>query len=163
MGIKKKILDAMDIFLGILREKTLQTLEEVDASTTDGYWAGAGAVAELNNKLVFPDGTEFYLDVQNGIRGFNTSATRGADTFNPFSAWKINCTIAYKIINVYVGNTVVDSSVSGYIVVCGSKYKVSGLNHPGYAYNTGGANTVRYYMDLSITSIEAVNPSDYFS
>ncbi len=40
---------------------------------------------QLNNKLMFPDGTEFYLDAKGGIRGYNTSATRGADTFCPFS------------------------------------------------------------------------------
>lgn len=111
---------------------------------------------------MFPDGTRFYPDIKNGISGYNTDPARGADTFHPFSAWKINCTITYTIINTYVGNTVVNSSVSGYIVVCGSKYKVSGLNHPSRAYNTGGANTVTYTMGLSITSIEAVNPADYF-
>lgn len=56
MGVKKKILDALDRFLLILREKTLQTLEEIEANTSGGYWAGADAVDALNNKL---DGCAF--------------------------------------------------------------------------------------------------------
>ena len=52
MGVKKKILDALDRFLLILREKTLQTLEEIEANTSEGYWAGADAVDALNNKLM---------------------------------------------------------------------------------------------------------------
>lgn len=33
---------------------------------------------------MFPDGTDFYLDVQDGVSGFNTDPARGADTFVPF-------------------------------------------------------------------------------
>jgi len=51
MIIKDKILKAMDGFIQVLKEKTLQTLEEVDASNGEECWAGAGAVAELNNNL----------------------------------------------------------------------------------------------------------------
>lgn len=43
----------------------------------------------LNNKLMFPDGTEFYLDIHGGERGFNTEAARGADTFFPFSKYDV--------------------------------------------------------------------------
>lgn len=116
----------------------------------------------LNNKLTFPDGESFYLDIKNGIRGFNTEATRGADTFIPFSALKINCTITYKIVNQSFGNTILNSSVSGYIVVCGKKHKVSGLAHPTRSYNTDGSNVLTYTMSLTINSIEAVRPEDYF-
>lgn len=35
---------------------------------------------------MFPDGESFYLDIQDGIRGYNTSTARGADTFNPFKS-----------------------------------------------------------------------------
>lgn len=41
-------------------------------------------VLQLNNKLTFPDGSEFYLDVKDGERGYNTDPARGADTFVPF-------------------------------------------------------------------------------
>lgn len=33
---------------------------------------------------MFPDGTRFYPDIQNGIYGFNFDPQRGADTFRPF-------------------------------------------------------------------------------
>lgn len=33
---------------------------------------------------MFPDGTRFYPDKQNGEYGFNTDVQRGADTFRPF-------------------------------------------------------------------------------
>lgn len=41
-------------------------------------------IIPLSNDLMFPDGTRFYPDKQNGKYGFNTSPTRGADTFSPF-------------------------------------------------------------------------------
>ena len=94
MGVKKKILDALDRFLLILREKTLQTLEEIEANTSEGYWAGADAVDALNNKLMFPDGTAFYLDEHDGIRGYNIEAARGADTFSPFSNYNVKASAA---------------------------------------------------------------------
>ena len=34
---------------------------------------------------MFPDGTHFYPDSQNGKYGFNTDPQRGADTFRPFN------------------------------------------------------------------------------
>lgn len=34
--------------------------------------------------MSFPDGVGFYPDVQGGVRGYNTDAARGADTFIPF-------------------------------------------------------------------------------
>ena len=45
-------------------------------------------IGEINNKLTFPDGSEFYLDEKDGERGYNTSSTRGADTFVPFNRFK---------------------------------------------------------------------------
>lgn len=47
----------------------------------------------LNNKLTFPDGTDFYLDAQNGERGYNPDPARGADTFIPFNKGKIGLII----------------------------------------------------------------------
>ena len=41
-------------------------------------------IIPLSNDLAFPDGTRFYPDKQHGKYGFNTSPTRGADTFYPF-------------------------------------------------------------------------------
>lgn len=68
----------------------LDSKEEIEANTEEGKIAGAMAVkgmfAELNDNLQFPDGVKFYPDVQNGVRGYNTDAARGADTFHPFSS-----------------------------------------------------------------------------
>ncbi|MDE7445882.1 MAG: hypothetical protein K2N15_09320, partial [Lachnospiraceae bacterium] len=63
----------------------LDSKEEIEANTEPGKIAGALAVQEMLNNLNFPDGTGFYPDVQNGVRGYNTDAARGADTFHPFS------------------------------------------------------------------------------
>ena len=69
-----------------MKKKVLKTVEEVEANTdaADKYIAGAGVADELINKLMFPDGTEFYLDVKDGERGYNSDPARGADTFSPF-------------------------------------------------------------------------------
>lgn len=71
----------------------LDSKEEIEANTEAGKVAGAAAVkemfGELTDKLMFPDGEMFYPDVQNGVRGYNTDAARGADTFHPFSNSKM--------------------------------------------------------------------------
>lgn len=68
----------------------LDTPEEIEANTEPEKVAGALAVKEmfggLSDNLQFPDGVKFYPDVQNGIRGYNTDAARGADTFYPFKS-----------------------------------------------------------------------------
>ncbi len=68
----------------------LDTKEEIEANTEPEKAAGALAVkdmlTELNDNLQFPDGVKFYPDVQNGVRGYNTDAARGADTFYPFKS-----------------------------------------------------------------------------
>lgn len=81
MGVKKKILDALDRFLLILREKTLQTLEEIEANTSGGYWAGADAVDALNNKLM--SRPEWITNESGEITGYKTPG--GADTVFPFN------------------------------------------------------------------------------
>lgn len=66
------------------KEKVLKTIEEIEANTNEENIAGATALKAVNNKLMFPDGTAFYLDTKEGERGFNTDPQRGADTFFPF-------------------------------------------------------------------------------
>lgn len=67
----------------------LDSKEEIEANTEPGKVAGAAAVkemfSELNDKLMFPDGTCFYPDMKDGVIGFNTNPERGADTFHPFN------------------------------------------------------------------------------
>ena len=85
--IADKIAEAIGKYhIGFMKKKVLKSLEEIEANTdpNEKYVAGVGAVSELNNKLMFPDGSGFYLDSQDGERGFNTDPARGADTFCPF-------------------------------------------------------------------------------
>lgn len=84
LSVKEKIKRALKKYQALLRMRILDTVEEVEANTDDGYLMGAKAGAALINDLMFPDGTRFYPDKQNGKYGFNTSPTRGADTFSPF-------------------------------------------------------------------------------
>lgn len=68
----------------------LTTKEQLSANTAAGKSVDALVVKEINNNLnassKFPDGAGFYPDVKDGIRGYNTNAARGADTFHPFSS-----------------------------------------------------------------------------
>ena len=81
----------------------LDTKEEIEANTTQGKVAGALAVKQIqediNNKQTFPDGVGFYPDVKDGVRGYNTDAARGADTFHPFSgaSGTLNISFEYKL------------------------------------------------------------------
>ena len=50
--IRELIKDALRLYNRATRVKTLQTMEEIEANTENHCLAGAGAVAELNNKLV---------------------------------------------------------------------------------------------------------------
>lgn len=84
LSVKEKIKKAFKKYQALLEMKILDTVEEVEANTDEGYLMGARAGAELINDLAFPDGTKFYPDKQNGKYGFNTSPARGADTFIPF-------------------------------------------------------------------------------
>lgn len=95
----------------------------------------------LNNKLMFPDGTAFYLDIRDGIRGYNTEAARGADTFFPFN----------------------NSRMSGSARIYGKDSNRSlNLNWSGYTkltYNcavvTGASATVKF--DSVVTSLSAAD------
>ena len=58
-------------------------------------------VTKINSNLSFPDGVKFYPDVKDGIRGYNTDAARGADTFVPFRAGGITLLGKYTAISTY--------------------------------------------------------------
>lgn len=64
------------------------------ASTSSNIAASAKALSQLNNKLTFPDGTDFYLDIKDGERGYNSDPARGADTFSPFSNYNVKASAA---------------------------------------------------------------------
>lgn len=56
---------------------------------------------QINSDLSFPDGVKFYPDVKDGIRGYNTDAARGADTFVPFRSGGITLLGKYTAISTY--------------------------------------------------------------
>ena len=80
-SIRKKIIDALRLYNKATRVKTLQTLEEIEANTESHCLAGAGAVAELNNKL---SGFEPVLDSTGRMTGYKTDVG-GAGTVFPFT------------------------------------------------------------------------------
>ena len=52
---------------------------------------------KLNTSGSAGSGDTFYFDYQNGSYGFNTSANRGADTFNPFSSGSSSYLVSFKV------------------------------------------------------------------
>lgn len=57
-----------------------QLKDEQEVIITDDY---------DNGGLSFPSGDGFYLDEKDGVKGYNTSPNRGADTFFPFNNFNI--------------------------------------------------------------------------
>ena len=58
----------------------------VSALTTTDKSSCVAAINEVNSNLTFPNGEGFYPDEKDGVKGYNTSPERGADTFVPFSS-----------------------------------------------------------------------------
>ena len=83
-SIKEKIINALRMYNRATRVKTLQTMEEIEANTESNCLAGAGAVAELNNKLAGQP--EFLYNASGKITGYKTPG--GADTVFPFTDTK---------------------------------------------------------------------------
>lgn len=86
----------------VAKTKILKTLEEIEANTSEENVAGATALKEVNNNLMFPDGAKFYPDIKNGERGYNTDPARGADTFVPFNSFRgveLICTVRARFYN----------------------------------------------------------------
>lgn len=71
-SIKEKIINALRMYNRATRVKTLQTMEEIEANTESNCLAGAGAVAELNNKLAgcsfAQEGNDFYIVGADAVR-----------------------------------------------------------------------------------------------
>lgn len=79
MSLKQNILKALTDFKKVMDENTLQTIEEVEAATGEGYYAGAGAVAELNNKLTSSLPDDVKLIVEGSGEDVKYYAQLGAD------------------------------------------------------------------------------------
>lgn len=76
---------------------------------------------ELNNKLTFPDGTDFYLDIKDGERGYNSDPARGADTFSPFSNYNVKASAAGRTPTSASGTSIsitVPKSVKRGLLLC---------------------------------------------
>ena len=130
----------------------LDTPEEIEANTEPEKVAGALAVKEmfdeLNDNLQFPDGVKFYPDVQNGVRGYNTDAARGADTFYPFSESEYDVVMT----NIPEDYTIKIGYKPSFLAVVfvpyeGWDYCVSGV------YRTDGAS-VSGYMEITNTGFK---------
>ncbi len=96
-NIAEQILEGLSKFyVGFQNRRVLKTMEEIEANTDEQNIPSALLLGEINNKLTFPDGTAFYLDTHDGIRGYNTEAARGADTFRPFSSYDVKASVVGK-------------------------------------------------------------------
>lgn len=141
-NIAEQILEGLSKFyVGFQNRRVLKTMEEIEANTDEQNIPSALLLGEINNKLMFPDGSAFYLDIHDGIRGYNTEAARGADTFFPFN----------------------NSRMSGSARIYGKDSNRSlNLNWSGYTkltYNcavvTGASATVKF--DSVVTSLSAAD------
>lgn len=108
--IREMIKDALHLYNIATRVKTLQTLEEIEANTENHCLAGAGAVAELNNKLAGQP--QFVYGSDGKITGYKTPG--GADTVFPFSDVKIK--------RLYVAHNPLYVNYAG-SYTCGEDYK----------------------------------------
>lgn len=140
MSIKEKILNALKDFHQVMRENTLQTLEEVEASPDDNYWVGAGAVAELNNNL--QQQPEFIYDSTGKITGYKTQA--GADAVFPFSDLP-----EIKIYNLSIGQnkSVEISSNTEFLMIYTYRTDSPG-QHAVWLFNGGSVRSM--YVSIAV-------------
>lgn len=135
LSVKEKIKKALKRYQTLLAMKILDTVEEVEANTDAGYLMGAKAGAELINDLTFPDGAKFYPDVKDGVRGYNTDAARGADTFNPFRQKPVLLASGISSLNPY---SYICTSISGYEKLTSSNFLIvlRSINHTAQSIDT---------------------------
>lgn len=134
--------------VGFMKKKVLKTVEEVEANTdaADKYIAGAGVADELINKLTFPDGESFYLDVKDGERGYNSDPARGADTFRPFKI---------PLQKIHLGNGTSNSartfsakSIKGYKKLTNANFAIVATGASCFNYGgTGGYGSLSLSYD----------------
>lgn len=110
------------------------------ASTSSRIAASAKSVNQLSNDLTFPDGTKFYPDIKDGVRGYNTDAARGADTFRPFSSAEL----------LWMNHTPNSAQDNITISFDSSKYNKLIILSNGAIYS----NTDRTYRSISILDVD---------
>lgn len=96
----------------------------------------SGALVNLNNQLSI-NNTQFYFDYKNGQYGYNTSATRGADTFYPFKQ--------SPVLLGTLGNTFNLSSYIGYQQFTSANFFIQ----PTSISATAGAASISRWTDGS--------------
>lgn len=170
LSVKEKIKKTLKRYQTLLRMRILDTVEEVEANTDDGYLMGAKAGAALINDLA--QQPEFLYDSSGKITGYKSPG--GADTVFPFNkamrsvdvtkpsastaTMEVelpnvdpNATID-QIFPVITGATVYNYSVNGNHVASnvpsvsnftGSKITVNGL----FSSNSSGLN---FYFNVKI-------------
>ena len=74
------------------------------------------AISTLENELT-ANGKRIYLDYKDGKYGYNTSATRGADTFSPFKSGEITEYTNLTTVLSVSGNNLPTITGSGYIIL----------------------------------------------
>ena len=84
-----------------------------------------------NDDYVSTNNVKFYFDYQNGVYGYNTSSSRGADTFSPFKSGAI-------IDNLGKITTYNASSISGYQNFTVNNFIVAFLSTPYTNTNLSG-------------------------
>lgn len=102
---------------------------------------------ELNSNLTNQSNEKFYFDIQNGIRGYNTSAARGADTFHPFKSG-----ITYEDISYGAGTNTVNFDNKPIMLFL---YAISGageVNRSSF-YDNINNDIIGYYYGVKITKV----------
>lgn len=127
------------------------TCEEVPEGASKKETAALlGKMDELTENITFPDGSGFYPDVQDGVRGYNTDPGRGADTFVPFKKSPI-------LIGSRSGNGTINcTSINGYEKLSANDFLISITK-----YNTSvtGGGNMPSGKSFSVIPNKSYNPS----
>lgn len=130
LSVKEKIKKALKRYQTLLGMRILDTVEEVEANTDDGYLMGAKAGAALINDLA--QQPEWIRDATGKITGYKTQQG-GADTVFPFSGKPDNYSTSLTcIIEAGGGKHTVKCNVS----VTDGVLNI-GWSHNGYVEGTG--------------------------
>ena len=167
-NIAEQILEGLSKFyVGFQNRRVLKTMEEIEANTDEQNIPSALLLGEINNKLMFPSGDQFYLDEHDGERGYNTDPARGADTFVPFR--KVKPLTLLKIFqkshntntgtHAYTLTENVNALLIQYVTVLGSSASslpsatVNGVAQTGFTYRqlpiSNPAPTYAYCLSLT--------------
>lgn len=148
-NIAEQIVEGLSKFyVGFQNRRVLKTMEEIEANTDEQNIPSALLLGELYNKLMFPSGTEFFLDEHDGERGYNTSATRGADTFVPFR--RTDIVMEYMFANGY--NQPGNSRTMTYTAKHDCTLHIRGCSG---AYGSNRA-TIQSYLNSSVYNLRTV-------